>query len=129
MCVNSREYYSISEISKTPGIFFRELVIYESCCKREMQSACHQLQLYGFYCSRRKRSTICGQLEAKNLFLREAIHMSPTIQPAVHSSVFLSVEVSIYTECNKQYTDKSWCMFMLQHLILIFLRGWVNMSL
>lgn len=65
-----------------------------------MQSACHQLWLSGFYSSKRKRSTICGQLEEKNLLLREAIHMSPAIQPAVHSSVFLSVEVSIYIECN-----------------------------
>jgi len=33
--------------------------------------------------------------------------MGPTVQPAVQPSVFPAVEVSIHTECNKQYTDKS----------------------
>lgn len=33
--------------------------------------------------------------------------MGPTTQPTVHPSVFLSVEVSIYTGCHKQYTEKS----------------------
>lgn len=71
-----------------------------------MQLACHQLRHFGFHCSKKERSNICGQLK-KKLLLREVIHRGPTIQPPVQPSEFLSVEVSIYNAGNKQYTGKS----------------------
>lgn len=71
-----------------------------------MQSACLQLWLSGSYCSKRKRSTICGQLGEKTA--SERTNTPGSYNTANCTSFCISICWSIiYTECNKQCTDKS----------------------
>lgn len=67
---------------------------------------CRQLWLSGFYCSKGKRSKHLWSIRGKNCFW-EKQYTWVLQYSQLHIFGFLCVDVSVYIECNKQYTDKN----------------------